>query len=119
MQPHRDALILSLGIGDFDVRQILIDLGSSIDLLQVSIIKQMGIVLSSLENQGRILSGFNGTTTTSLGKVVIGPSRLSHPQRTILSGGRFILFQRHFGEHLVSLHEGHLFHVPLDGELPD
>ena len=42
LQPHRDALILTLGIGVFDVRQILVDSGSSVDLLQVSVIKQMG-----------------------------------------------------------------------------
>ena len=69
LQPHRDALILSLGIGDFDVRRILVDLSISIDFLQVSVIKQMGIVPSSLENPGRILSGFNGTATTSLGNI--------------------------------------------------
>lgn len=33
LQPHRDALILSFGIGDFDVRQILVDPSSSMDLL--------------------------------------------------------------------------------------
>ncbi|XP_034699326.1 uncharacterized protein LOC117924713 [Vitis riparia] len=33
LQPHHDALILSLGMGDFDVRRILIDPGSSTDLL--------------------------------------------------------------------------------------
>ena len=70
MQPLQDTLILSLGIGDFDVRRILVDLGISIELLQVSVIKQMGIVPSSLETPGRILSGFNGTATTSLGNVV-------------------------------------------------
>ncbi|RVW39098.1 hypothetical protein CK203_084155 [Vitis vinifera] len=71
LQPHRDALILFLGIGDFDVRQILVDPGSSADLLQVSIIKKMGFVPSNLENPGRILSGFNGAATTSLGDVVL------------------------------------------------
>ena len=71
LQPHRDALILSLRIGDFDVRQILVDLGSLTDLLQVSVIKQMGFVSSSLENMGRILSGFNRASATSLGDVVL------------------------------------------------
>ena len=33
LQPHRDALILSLEIGDFDVRRILVDPGSSADLV--------------------------------------------------------------------------------------
>ena len=71
LQSHRDALILSLGIGDFNVRRILVDPSSSADLLQVSIIKKMGLVLSNLENPGRILSGFNGAATTSLGDVVL------------------------------------------------
>ena len=56
LQPHQDALILTLGISDFDVRRILVDSGSSTDLLQVSVIKQMGFMSSNLEIPGRILS---------------------------------------------------------------
>lgn len=33
LQPHQDALILTLRIDDFDVRRIFVDPGSSIDLL--------------------------------------------------------------------------------------
>ncbi|RVW54495.1 hypothetical protein CK203_115460 [Vitis vinifera] len=36
LQPHHDALILSLGMGDFDIRCILVDPSSSADLLQAS-----------------------------------------------------------------------------------
>ena len=32
LQPHLDTLIMTLGIGDFDVRRILVDPGSSINL---------------------------------------------------------------------------------------
>ena len=71
LQPHEDALILTLGINDFDVRRILVDPGSSIDLLQMSAFKQMGFLPSTLENPERILSGFNGVSTTSLGDVVL------------------------------------------------
>ena len=71
LQPHRDALILMLGISDFYVRRILVDLDSSINLLQVSMIKQMGFSSSNLENPRRILSGFNGASTTSLGDIVL------------------------------------------------
>ncbi|RVW33063.1 hypothetical protein CK203_110046 [Vitis vinifera] len=60
LQPHRDALILSLEIGDFDVRRILVDPGSSADLVQASVVGHMGHSLTGLENPGRILSGFNG-----------------------------------------------------------
>ncbi|XP_034697238.1 uncharacterized protein LOC117923099 [Vitis riparia] len=71
LQPHRDAFILSLRMTDFDVRCILVDLGSSTDLLQASIISHMGRDLSGLENPGRILSEFNGAVTTSLGDIVL------------------------------------------------
>ncbi|XP_010661221.1 uncharacterized protein LOC100245342 [Vitis vinifera] len=81
LQPHRDALILFLGIGDFDVRRILIDPGNSVDLLQASVINQMGLELSDLENPGLILSGFNGAATTSLGDIMlsvqVGPVTLN------------------------------------------
>ncbi|RVW64181.1 hypothetical protein CK203_046310 [Vitis vinifera] len=71
LQPHRDALILTLRVGDFDVKRILVDPSSSADLLQVAVIKQMSFIPSSLENLGRTLSGFNGSSTTSLGDVTL------------------------------------------------
>nr|CAN68057.1 hypothetical protein VITISV_020837 [Vitis vinifera] len=71
LQPHRDALILSLKIGDFDVRRILVDPGSSADLVQTSVVSHMGHSLTGLENPGRILSGFNGSSTTSLGNIIL------------------------------------------------
>lgn len=71
LQPHRDALILTLEIEDFDVRKILVDPSSSANLLQVSLVKQMGFIPSNMENPGRILSEFNGTSTTSLGDIIL------------------------------------------------
>lgn len=71
VQPHRDALSLTLGVSDFDVRRILVDPRSSANLLQAFVIKQMGFSPSNLENPGRILSGFNGASTTSLGDIVL------------------------------------------------
>ena len=71
LQPHRDALILSLEIGDFDVRRILVDPGSLADLVQASVVAHMGHSLAGLENPRRILSGFNGSSTTSLGDIIL------------------------------------------------
>ena len=71
LQPHEYVLVLTLGMSGFDVRRVLIDPGSSANLLQMSAYKQMGYSLSTLENPGRILSRFNGATTTSQGDVVL------------------------------------------------
>ncbi|RVW69735.1 hypothetical protein CK203_060620 [Vitis vinifera] len=59
------------GNRDFDVRRILVDPGSSADLVQASVVSHMGHSLTGLENPGRILSGFNGSSTTSLGDIVL------------------------------------------------
>ena len=71
LQPHRDALILSLEIGGFDVRRILVNPGSSADLIQASVASHMGHSLTVLENPGRVLSGFNGSSTTFLGDIIL------------------------------------------------
>ena len=71
LQPHRDALILTIGVGDYDVKRISVDPSSSADLLQVAVIKRMGFKPSNLENPRRTLSGFNGSSTTSLGDVIL------------------------------------------------
>lgn len=70
LQPHKDALILTLGINGFDVRRVLIDPDSLADLLQMSANRQMEPLPYFLENPGRILSGFNGATTY-LGDIVL------------------------------------------------
>ncbi|RVW42656.1 hypothetical protein CK203_098275 [Vitis vinifera] len=77
LQPHEDALVLTLGISGFDVRRVLIDPGSSTDLLQMSAYKQMDYLLSALENLGRLLSRFNGATMTSQADP-LQPLSLSH-----------------------------------------
>ena len=71
LQPHEDALILTLGISDFDVRRILVDPGNSVDLLQMSTYRQMRVPPSALENPEWILSGFDRASTTSLGDIVL------------------------------------------------
>ncbi|RVW66731.1 Retrovirus-related Pol polyprotein from transposon 17.6 [Vitis vinifera] len=49
LQPHCDALILSLEIGDFDVRRILVDPGSSVDLVQASVVATWDTVSRALK----------------------------------------------------------------------
>ena len=79
--PHEDALVLTLGVGGFDVHKILIDLGNSTDLLQMSAYTQMGYSLSALENIVLILTSFNGASIVSLGDVIlpvqVGPITLN------------------------------------------
>ncbi|RVW31289.1 Transposon Tf2-12 polyprotein [Vitis vinifera] len=116
LQPHRDALILSLEIGNFDVRHILVDPGSSVDLVQASVVSHMGHSLAGLENPRtnpvriqRVINYVFGRHCTA------GPSRPSHSQRTILGGTRVITLQYHLRAHMATLHESYPLYISSNG----
>ena len=69
--PHYDALVLTLCISGFDVHRVLVDPGSATDLLQLPTFNQMKFSSGMLNSTGRILSGFNGATTTTLGDITL------------------------------------------------
>ena len=69
--PHYDALVLTLYINGFDVHKVLIDHGSTEDLLQLPAFKKMKLSLGVVNPTEQILSSFNGATTITLGDVVL------------------------------------------------
>ena len=69
--PHYDALILILCINGFDVHRVLIDPGNVVDLVQLPAFKQMKLSLRAVNSARRILFGFNGGSTVTLGDVVL------------------------------------------------
>ena len=69
--PHHDALVLTLCINDFDVHRVLVDPGSEADLLQLLAFRQMNISFDRLSSVGKILSGFNGSTTVTMGDIAL------------------------------------------------
>ena len=69
--PYYDALVLSLCINGFDVHRVLVDPGSVVNLLQLPTFNQMKPSSLMFNLVGRILSGFNGATTTTLGDITL------------------------------------------------
>ena len=67
--PPYDALVLIVCINNFDVHRVLVDPGSATDLLHLPAFKQMRVLIDHLRSAGRVLSGFNGATTLSVGDI--------------------------------------------------
>ena len=67
--PHYDALVLTVGINNFDVHRVLIDPGSIVDLRHLPTLKPMRVLLDCLSSAGRVLSGFNRATTLTVGDI--------------------------------------------------
>ena len=65
--PHYDALVFTVCINRFDVHRVLVDPGSAADLLHLPAFQQMKVPIGHLHSPDRILIGFNGATTPSIG----------------------------------------------------
>ncbi|KAF8095005.1 hypothetical protein N665_0346s0002 [Sinapis alba] len=67
--PHNDQLLVELGIGRCDITKVLIDTGSSVDLIFRDILDKMGIDLRDMKPSTRSLTGFNGSSEIMLGTI--------------------------------------------------
>ena len=69
--PHYDALVLTVCINNFVVHRVLVNPGSADDLLHLPAFNQMKVPIDHLHSAGRVLSGFNGATTLSVGDFMV------------------------------------------------
>ncbi|XP_013608095.1 PREDICTED: uncharacterized protein LOC106314824 [Brassica oleracea var. oleracea] len=67
--PHNDPLLVVLGIGEYDVTKVLVDTGSSVDLIFRGTLQKMGVDLDDIKPSSRTLTGFNGSSETILGTI--------------------------------------------------
>lgn len=67
--PHNDSLLIDIGISDCTVTKVLIDTGSSVDLIFKSTLVKMGVSLNEMKPSVRTLTGFNGSSETMLGTI--------------------------------------------------
>ncbi|XP_056844008.1 uncharacterized protein LOC130496178 [Raphanus sativus] len=68
-RPHDDALIVTLNIAGYEVPKLMIDTGSSVDLIFYNTLKGMEIDDYEIIGQKANLVGFSGETATSLGTI--------------------------------------------------
>ncbi|XP_024020099.1 uncharacterized protein LOC112091242 [Morus notabilis] len=67
--PHNDALVVEAMIGNHTVCRILVDNGSSMDLLYSDCLEKMGIQKEQLEKTSRPLYGFTGDSVIPQGTI--------------------------------------------------
>ncbi|XP_034219224.1 uncharacterized protein LOC117630638 [Prunus dulcis] len=66
--PHNDALVISIQIAQAMVDRIHADEGSAANILQLTVIQQMGLE-TKINKLARSLTGFNGATTVTVGTI--------------------------------------------------
>ncbi|CAL8153306.1 unnamed protein product [Prunus armeniaca] len=66
--PHNDALVISIQIVQAMVGRIHADEGSAANILQLTVIQQMGLE-AKINKSAKSLTGFNGATTVTVGTI--------------------------------------------------
>ena len=69
--PHHDSLVLTLCINNFYVHRVLVNPGRAANLLQLTAFRKMKVPLDKLNSTSKILSGFNGVTTLTMGDITL------------------------------------------------
>ncbi|KAF8097469.1 hypothetical protein N665_0288s0002 [Sinapis alba] len=70
-QLHNDPLLVELQIGICEVTRVLIDTGSSVDLIFRQTLEKMMVDLKDIKPSSRAFTGFNGSSTHLLGTIRI------------------------------------------------
>ncbi|KAG7542873.1 Retrotransposon gag domain [Arabidopsis thaliana x Arabidopsis arenosa] len=68
-RPHDDALVITLDVANFEVSRILIDTGSSVDLIFLSTLERMGISRADIVGPPSPLVAFTSESAMSLGTI--------------------------------------------------
>ncbi|XP_028080734.1 uncharacterized protein LOC114282281 [Camellia sinensis] len=69
--PHNDALVVTLRIRDFDVKHILIDQGSSVEIMYYDAFKQLKLRDTDLAPATSPLVGFDSQPKWPMGKIIL------------------------------------------------
>ena len=69
--PHDDTLVVNVRVGDYNVHRMLVNNGSSTDILYYPAFQQMGINRARLIPTNAPLVGFGGTRVLPVGSITL------------------------------------------------
>ena len=67
IQPHEDALVVTLWIGGFHARRVMIDQGSGVEIMYPNLYEGLGLTPEDLAKYDSPLVAFDGTIVTLVG----------------------------------------------------
>ncbi|XP_074341969.1 uncharacterized protein LOC141679367 [Apium graveolens] len=70
-EPQQDGLVLSLPVGNYVIKRILVDNGSASNIMMLSTLTQMGLAESDMIKKSTTLVGFSGETKDTLGEITL------------------------------------------------
>ncbi|XP_010684556.2 uncharacterized protein LOC104899119 [Beta vulgaris subsp. vulgaris] len=68
---HHDGLVVSLTVSNYLMKKVLIDNGSSANIILKSALESMGLQEANILKKATVLFGFNGEPATTLGEIML------------------------------------------------
>ena len=68
-QPHDDALVVTLRIGSYDVRRVLVDQGNGVEIMYPNLYNGLKLKPEDLVSYDSLLVGFDGKTVIPKGMI--------------------------------------------------
>ena len=69
IQPHGDALVVTLRVGGYDVKRVMVDQGSCVEVMYPDLYKGLNLKLEDLTAYDLPLAGFDGKLVASKGQI--------------------------------------------------
>ncbi|XP_057780215.1 uncharacterized protein LOC130998827 [Salvia miltiorrhiza] len=69
LNPHHDALVISIYIANCLTKRVLIDNGSSANIMFINAFREMGLNESNITRKTAVLIGFSGESKTTVGEI--------------------------------------------------
>ncbi|VFQ74810.1 unnamed protein product [Cuscuta campestris] len=89
-EDHNDPLVITMEINGVDVARVLVDTGSSVNILYLETFQKLRLCRTQLEPLKTPLSGFTGDTVEAEGSIVL-PVELGSGEKTVWKKMRFIV----------------------------
>ena len=71
MNPHHDALVISLQVANFMIKRVLVDTGSSANIIFAAALADMGAELEKINRRTTVLIGFSGEQKFTIGEITL------------------------------------------------
>ncbi|VFQ91292.1 unnamed protein product [Cuscuta campestris] len=89
-EDHNDPLVITMDINGVDIARVLVDTGSSVNILYLETFQKLRLCRTQLEPLKTPLSGFTGDTVEAEGSIVL-PVELGSGEKTVWKKMRFIV----------------------------
>ena len=119
IQPHDDALVVTLRIGGYDVKRVMVDQGSAAEIMYPDLFKGLGLKSEDLRSYSSPLVSFEGKMVVPKGQIKLPvQTGTDVVERDFIVVEAFFPVHGHYGQALATFLGRCFIHSSLEGEVP-